>query len=43
MRFGLAPAYLSYAEIWDAVEILKECVRGEVWREPRYRLRHAVT
>ncbi len=43
MRFGLAPAYLSYREIWDAAEILAECVRGEVWREPRYRHRHAVT
>jgi kynureninase len=43
MRFGLAPAYLSYGEVWDAAEILAECVRGEVWREPRYRRRHAVT
>jgi kynureninase len=43
MRFGLAPAYLSYREVWDAAEILAECVRGEVWREPRYRRRHAVT
>ena len=43
MRFGFAPAYLRYQEVWDAAEILAECVRGEVWREPRYRQRHAVT
>jgi kynureninase len=43
MRFGFAPAYLAYAEVWDAAEMLAECVRGEVWREPRFRQRHAVT
>jgi kynureninase len=43
MRFGFAPAYLRYQEVWDAAEILAQCVRGEVWREPRYRQRRAVT
>jgi kynureninase len=43
MRFGFAPAYLGYREVWDAVEILGQCVRGEVWREPRFRQRQAVT
>jgi kynureninase len=43
MRFGFAPAYLRYAEVWNAAEILAACMRAEVWREPRYRQRHAVT
>jgi kynureninase len=43
MRFGFAPAYLSFADVWDAAEILADCLRAEVWREPRYATRHAVT
>jgi kynureninase len=43
MRFGFAPLYLRFAEVWDAAEILAACVGAEVWREPRYGQRLAVT
>lgn len=43
MRFGFAPLYLRFAEVWDAAEILAACVRAEVWRESRYSQRLAVT
>ena len=43
MRFGFAPAYLGRTEVWDAAEILAECVRAEVWRDARFSRRHAVT
>ena len=43
MRFGFAPLYLRFADVWDAVEIMAECIRDEVWREPRYSERLAVT
>jgi kynureninase len=43
MRFGFAPLYLRFVDVWDAVEIMAECIRAEVWREPRYRERLAVT
>ena len=43
MRFGFAPAYLRFVDVWDAAEILADCLRAEVWREPRYATRHAVT
>ena len=43
MRFGFAPLYLRFADAWDAAEILAECVRAEVWRDPRYNQRLAVT
>ena len=43
MRFGFAPLYLRFAEVWDAAEILSECVRGEVWRDSRYDQKLAVT
>jgi kynureninase len=43
MRFGFAPAYLRFADVWDAADVLADCVRREVWRDPRYSKRHAVT
>ena len=43
MRFGFAPLYLRFADVWDAAEILAECVRAEVWRDPRYGQRSTVT
>jgi kynureninase len=43
MRFGFAPLYLRFADVWDAAEVLAECVHAEVWRDPRYSQRLAVT
>jgi len=43
MRFGFAPAYLRFADVWDAADMLADCIRAEVWRDPRYSRRHAVT
>jgi kynureninase len=43
MRFGFAPLYIRYADVWDAAEILAECVRAKVWRDPRYSQKLAVT
>jgi kynureninase len=43
MRFGFAPLYIRYADVWDAAEMLAECVRTEVWRDPRYDRKLAVT
>jgi kynureninase len=36
MRFGFAPLYVQFTEVWDAAEILAECIDAEVWREPRF-------
>jgi kynureninase len=43
LRFGFAPLYLRYADVWDAVERLASVLRDEAWRNPRFRLRAAVT
>lgn len=43
MRFGFAPLYTGYAQIWNAVAILKSCVERQVWLEPRYNRVAAVT
>jgi kynureninase len=36
MRFGFAPLYVRFQDVWDAVEILAQCINAEVWREPRF-------
>ena len=36
MRFGFAPLYVGYRDVWDAAEILADCIKGEVWRDPRF-------
>jgi kynureninase len=43
MRFGFAPLYLRFVDVWDAAAMLADCVRAEVWRDPRYSERLAVT
>ena len=43
LRFGLAPLYLRYADLWDAVSILAEVLDSGAWRRPEFRERRAVT
>ncbi len=42
MRFGFAPLYLRYADIWDAADALEEVLRSESWRDPTFAARKAV-
>jgi kynureninase len=43
MRFGLVPFYLSYADLFDAVECMVECFENEVWSNPAYTQRKEIT
>ncbi len=43
MRFGFAPLYLSYAEIYDAAAQLHDILTSEVWRGQEFSVRGAVT
>lgn len=43
MRFGFAPLYLRYADVWDAVDHLHDILANEAWKEDRYLVRAAVT
>jgi kynureninase len=43
MRFGFAPLYIRFADVWDAAEILADCIKSEVWDDPRYQQKLAVT
>ena len=43
MRFGFAPLYNSYADVWDAVEKLSQVLDGRLWEVAEFRERKAVT
>ena len=43
LRFGFAPSYLRYVDIWDAVAALKDVMLTHEWDQPKYRERRAVT
>ncbi len=43
LRFGLAPMFIRFVDVFDAVAALEDVVTTEEWREPRFAARHAVT
>lgn len=43
LRFGFTPLYLGFADVWRAVEILREILATRAWDEDRYRMKAAVT
>ena len=42
-RFGFAPLYLRYVDVFDAVEHLAHVITHETFRDVRFAVRHAVT
>ncbi|GAA6141840.1 kynureninase [Hydrogenophaga sp. 5NK40-0174] len=43
LRFGFTPLYLGYADVWDAVEHLKQVLDGKEWKRPDFNKTQAVT
>jgi kynureninase len=43
LRFGFAPLYIRYADVWKAVAILREILATWSWQAPRFAVRNAVT
>ncbi len=43
LRFGLAPLYVRYVDVWDAVAVVRDVMRSEAWRDARYQQRRSVT
>ena len=43
IRFGFAPLYNSFVEVWDAVEYLSDVLGGKLWDVAAFRERKAVT
>ena len=43
LRFGFTPLYTRFAEVWDAVDHLRQVLTTREWRETRFNQRAAVT
>jgi kynureninase len=43
LRFGFAPLYTRYEDVWQAVVTLRDVLQTQCWSEPRYAVRTAVT
>jgi kynureninase len=43
MRFGFAPLYVRFQDVWDAADILANSINEEVWRDPRFNRKLDVT
>jgi kynureninase len=43
IRFGFAPLYNGYVDVWDAVEHLSQVLDGNLWDVPEFRAKKAVT
>jgi kynureninase len=43
LRFGLAPLYTRFVDVWDAVDRLAAVLHSGEWREPQFSVRTLVT
>lgn len=43
LRFGFAPLYVRYSDIWDFVAALRDIMRNDTWRKPEFMAKKAVT
>jgi kynureninase len=43
MRFGFTPLYLGFAELWDAIAILREIMETKAWDRAEFHKRSKVT
>jgi kynureninase len=43
LRFGLAPLYVRFVDVWDAVRTLRDIMRSEVWHDDRFQQQRKVT
>lgn len=43
MRFGFTPLYVGYADVWDAVQVLRQILSQGTWKADEYSVRSMVT
>jgi len=43
LRFGFAPLYVRYVDVWDAVEMLRDVLATKAWDRPEFKAVKAVT
>ena len=43
IRFGIAPLYISYMDIWNTVEILAQIINTNAWDREEFKQQQLVT
>jgi kynureninase len=43
LRFGFAPLYVRFVDVWDAVDTLCTVMSGRIWDQPAFKQRATVT
>lgn len=43
LRFGLTPLYIGFADVWHAVEHLRQVLESREWERPEFNRKQAVT
>lgn len=43
IRFGFAPLYISYVDVWNAVDALNTIMHEKLWQDPKYSQKSKVT
>ena len=43
LRFGLAPLYVRFVDVWDAVAALRDVMASDAWRDERFQRPRKVT
>ena len=43
LRFGLTPLYVGHADVWNAVEHLRQVLAADEWKRPEFNQKNAVT
>jgi kynureninase len=43
LRFGLAPMYVRYSDVWDAVSVLRDVMQNHTWRDAKFHTLRNVT
>lgn len=43
IRFGVSPLFLTFTQVWDAMDTLAEILETRCWDRPQYRARNPVT
>lgn len=43
LRFGFAPLYVGYVDVWQAVEHLYQVMQNAEWQRPEFNQQHSVT
>ena len=43
LRFGFAPLYVRYIDVWHTVDVLAQIMAAGEWNQPKFLTRKAVT